>query len=103
MTEAQLQNCVRDCATLFGWKFYHPWISVKSAAGYPDCTLVRGDRLIYAELKGERGKVTAAQRAWLAALGGVPGVEVYVWRPESWLSGEIEATLRPAAPGTQEG
>lgn len=93
MTEAQLQNCVRDCAQLFGWRFYHPWISVKSAGGFPDCTMVRGDRIIFAELKGVRGKVSEAQEAWLSDLAEA-GVETYLWRPEAWLSGEIEGILR---------
>jgi hypothetical protein len=94
MTEAELQNCVRDCATLFGWKYYHPWLSVKSAKGYPDCTLVRGNRLIFAELKSARGKVTEAQSEWLMALGAVPGVECYVWTPFAWQSGYVEEVLR---------
>jgi hypothetical protein len=94
MTEAQLQNCVRDCALLFGWKFYHPWISVRSAGGYPDCTLVRGERLIFAELKSDRGKLSEAQRDWLDALGAVPGVETFVFYPSDWLSGRIEEVLR---------
>lgn len=102
MTEAQLQNCVRDCADLFGWRYYHPWMSVKSAKGYPDCTLVRGDRLVFAELKSERGQVTEAQLAWLLDLKRA-GAETYVWRPSDWLSGEIEAALRPDAPGREEG
>jgi hypothetical protein len=93
MTEAQLLNCVKDCALLFGWKFYHPWMSVKSARGYPDCTMVRGDRLIFAELKSERGRVTEAQLAWLLDLKRA-GVETHILRPSDWLSGRIEEILR---------
>ena len=54
------------------------------AAGYPDLTLVRGSRLIYAELKVEGGRLTAAQQDWLAALRQVPGVEVWVFTPKDW-------------------
>lgn len=93
MTEAQLQNCVRDCAQLFGWRFYHPWISVKSAKGFPDCAMVRDRRLVFAELKGPRGKLTDAQRAWLDDLA-LAGAETYIWRPEHWLDGTIERRLR---------
>jgi hypothetical protein len=43
--------------------------------------LVRGERLLFAELKREKGKLSAEQEAWLEDLRRVPGVEVYVWRP----------------------
>lgn len=94
MTEKQLQGAVMNLAKLLNWRAYHPWMSVKSAAGYPDCTLVRGGRLIYAELKSEVGQLSAAQREWLEELGAVPGVEVYVWYPRDWHSGEIGRVLR---------
>ena len=38
-------------------------------------------RLVIAELKSERGKVSPEQRAWLDTLGMVPGIEVFVWYP----------------------
>lgn len=94
MPERQLQELVRRTALVLGWRFFHPWTSIKSAPGYPDCTLVRGERLIFAELKTERGKLTPAQVDWLAALGRVPGVEVYIFRPAQWYDGTIETILR---------
>lgn len=94
MPEKQLQNLVRNTAITLGWRFYHPWISVKSAAGFPDCTLIRGERLAFVELKAEAGEVTAAQTEWLDAFRGVSGVEVYIWRPGDWFAGTIEEVLR---------
>lgn len=82
MTEAELQGWVATSARMLGWLVYHTYDSRRSEAGYPDTTLVRGSRLVYAELKSMRGKVTAAQQQWLDALRRVPGVEVYVWRPD---------------------
>jgi hypothetical protein len=38
-------------------------------------------RLILAELKTDRGKVTPHQAEWLELLGACPGVETYLWRP----------------------
>jgi hypothetical protein len=93
MTEKELQNNVRAAALLFGWRFYHTWMSIRSAKGFPDCVLVRGERLLFAELKAVRGKVSAEQQAWLDDLDAV-GAEAYLWRPAHWLSGEIERVLR---------
>jgi hypothetical protein len=81
VAERELTGYVADLAHLFGWRRYHTWLSRHSPAGFPDEVLVRGARLIVAELKSERGKVSAAQVEWLDALGQVPGVETYVWRP----------------------
>lgn len=94
MSERTLQDAIVECAGVLGWRVFHPWTSVNSAAGYPDLTLTRGGRLIYAELKVGRNRPTAEQMAWLGALGAVPGIEVYLWREHHWLSGEIERLLR---------
>lgn len=56
-------------------------------------------RLLAVELKREGGRPTAAQHAWLAALGGCPGVEVDVWRPAQWHDGAIERALRATTDG----
>jgi hypothetical protein len=68
-------------ARTFGWLAYHTHDSRSSAAGFPDLCMTRGPEIVFAELKSERGKVTAAQQEWLDALDAVPGTEVYVWRP----------------------
>jgi hypothetical protein len=94
MTEALLQDAILAYAELMGWRWYHPWLSVKSVGGYPDLTLCRPPRLVIAELKGPRGKVSPAQAAWLDDLQLCPGVEAHLWTPDSWLSGEIERVLR---------
>lgn len=85
MTEAQLQQIVLDLAKLTNWLAYHTHDSRRSQQGFPDLTLVRAPRVVFAELKGDgaygkRGP-TAQQIAWIDALGKCPGVEVYVWRP----------------------
>jgi hypothetical protein len=85
MTEKQFQQQILDLARLMGWKVYFTWNSVHSPAGFPDLAMVRGARLIFAELKTDTGKVTPAQTEWLDALKTVQGkfvsVEVYLWRP----------------------
>jgi hypothetical protein len=92
VTEAELQSSVLDLAGHRGWLSYHVFDSRRSAAGFPDLTLVRGDRLIFAELKREGRHPTPAQRAWLAALGTVTAVESHLWRPSTWP--DIERALR---------
>ena len=66
-------------ARILGWKAYHTLRSKGSEPGYPDWTLVR-DRVVFLELKTARGKVSPAQREWLAALRDA-GAEVYLVRP----------------------
>lgn len=79
ITERELTGQLLELTRLTGFKRYHTWRSKHSAAGYPDETLVR-ERLIFLELKTEKGKLTDDQRDWLRALIAA-GVEVYVLRP----------------------
>lgn len=81
ITEKQFESQIRDLAKIFRWKFYHPFLSKWSERGWPDITLLRDRRLILAELKSEKGKLSVHQARWLWALRKVPGIEVYIWRP----------------------
>ena len=56
------------------------------AEGFPDLTLVRsGDRrILFIEVKTEKGKTTPAQEQWLEALRETGKCEVYLWRPSQW-------------------
>ena len=82
MKEKAFMKQVVELAKRLHWETYHPWLSVYSAAGWPDLALVKPPRLILAELKSAKGKVSAAQQKWLDLLRQCPGVEVYVWRPD---------------------
>ena len=90
-TEAQFQSQVLRYAALRGWHVYHTLRSEKSPAGFPDLVLVRRPRVIFAELKSDRGRCTPEQRAWLAELAEC-SVEVKLWRPSDWEA--IEGCLR---------
>ena len=82
VTEKQLEGQVRDLARLFGWEYYHPWLSIHSPRGWPDVSLCRPPRLVFLELKTEKGKVSEHQQKWLDLLGRCPGVETYLLRPD---------------------
>jgi hypothetical protein len=80
LSEKEWQRQVLDLALLYGWRHaYHTFDSRRSSSGWPDLCLVR-ERVVFAELKSEKGKVSAAQADWLAALEAA-GAETYVWRP----------------------
>jgi hypothetical protein len=80
LTEKAWQAQVLTLARMFGWRAYHVFDSRRSVPGFPDCVFVRRPRVIFAELKTDRGHLTDDQRDWLADLGACP-VETYVWRP----------------------
>jgi hypothetical protein len=94
MTEKQLQEAVLHLARLLGWDAFHVYDSRRSARGYPDTTLVRPPRLIFAELKVGRRQLTPSQVRWLGRLGAIPGVECYTWREADWHTGRIDRILQ---------
>jgi hypothetical protein len=100
MTEADFQRTVTDTLRLFGWRWTHfrpartdrGWRTPLSGdAGFPDVVAVRGDRVLWAELKAEKGRLSDEQAKWLAALG-MAGQSVHCWRPSDWPT--IEELLR---------
>jgi len=95
MTEAELLAAVKKLAMLTGWVPYHTHDSRRSDAGFPDLVLVnvRQRRIVYAELKGPRGRLRPQQGVWLGILRAV-GAETALWRPEQWLDGTIARVLK---------
>ena len=72
----------RDLKT-HGWLVHHIFGGKGQDAGFPDVVAVheRTGRLLVAELKTERGKVTESQARWLRAFAADPLAGVYVLRP----------------------
>lgn len=68
-------------ARIAGWHVYHTYRSTRSQPGFPDLTLVRGPRLIFAELKSDTGYLTSDQAVWLRLLTNTCA-EVHMWRPK---------------------
>lgn len=102
MTERELLDSVVELARYRRWLVHHcrPALSkagryttpIQGGKGFPDLILVRGRRVVVAELKSQKGKVAPEQTAWLGAFDKA-GCDVYTWRPSDWLSGEIERVL----------
>lgn len=99
--ERDFQTTVESLARAHGWLVYHApdnrpityrgdTFVQNVRAGFPDLVMVRDNRLVFAELKRELGKVSDDQTTWMAALNGL--AEVYLWRPSDL--DQILATLR---------
>lgn len=98
ISEREFQGRVIDLAQTVGWLVAHFhdsrrqvtrkgtgerfWVGDQDAVGFPDLVLVR-DRVVYAELKREKGRLRPEQIAWQAALLAA-GAEHHVWRPSDW-------------------
>ena len=86
VSEKVFQAAVLKIARAAGYLTFHVHDSRKSAEGYPDVTLVHPTRrelpVFLCELKTATGQVTAAQQAWVDALGGRSTVSA-IWRPEA--------------------
>ncbi len=91
VSEKQWMRVVVDAARLLGWSVYHTHDSRRSDPGFPDLCLVKGDRLIFAELKREQGRVSPVQQLWLDMLAQTRA-ECYIWKPSMWDS--VEAILK---------
>lgn len=100
MTEAEFQAAVVDLARRLGWVVYHvPDSRRVTARGCPDLVMIheRQRRLIFAELKSAKGRLSEEQALWLRVLK-TAGVEAYLWRPTD-LGQVIPRCLSPAHRG----
>jgi hypothetical protein len=88
MNETEWQKQVLKSAHSLGWHSMHIGRTGKHQAvgakgtlgtGWPDLVLVKGGRIIFAELKANGGVLTEQQRNVLITLGNVG--EIHVWRP----------------------
>ncbi len=95
-SEADLDAEIRRLCRVYGWRYYHSFLSIRSTKGFPDLCLVRAPRVAFCELKKQGGRLTEArlvrtnrgyprwvegQKEWLRDLAGCPGVETYIWYP----------------------
>ena len=52
--------------------------------GFPDLVLLRPPRLLFIELKTDRGRPTPGQCKWQTELNSIPGVHAFMFRPSDW-------------------
>jgi hypothetical protein len=98
MNESQFMKNVIELAQRCGWKvahfktvcvrrdngsFYYVTPVQADGAGWPDLVLARDERLIFAELKADKGTVSPEQTAWFEALQDA-GQVVRIWKPKDW-------------------
>ena len=93
LTEAQFQAKIVNRAKARGWLVHHArpaptrsggWATpIQGNIGFPDLVLAKQGRLVFAEVKTERGTLGEYQQEWLDALDG-EGRLVTVWRPADW-------------------
>lgn len=93
ISEAEFTHMVIELARLRGWLVAHfrpaktskGWRTAVSGdgAGFPDLILVRGSKVLVAELKVGKNKVAINQGAWLHSFERA-GIPAYVWRETDW-------------------
>ena len=93
-SEKGFQRCVIELAHLLGYMvahFRHGRITRDGqeiyvvpvgadGKGFPDLVLVGRGRVIFAELKSKKGRLSPEQKIWIETLEA-NGAEVHVWRP----------------------
>lgn len=109
ISEQDFQQTVVKAARATGWRIHHSrktrlarrdgtvryLTAIQGDAGFPDLVLVRGgraQRVLFRELKAQRGSLDAGQRAWRDVLLAA-GADWALWRPSDWSAGVIEAEL----------
>lgn len=94
MTHAELQNNIVKAAKLCGFRCQYWWKSIHSPAGFPDLFMIKGQKIILAELKVGNDKLSPSQIEWKDILTQVKTIEYYEWHEEDWISGSILEILK---------
>ena len=90
VSESDFQKIVINLAKMHGWLVHHPLPSMNRRGvwathelgdhGFPDLVLAHpSGRVIFAELKSDKGKISPLQSRWITTLQ--QGAVVWVWRP----------------------
>lgn len=84
-SERVFQNAILDLCQYMNIMAYHVRDSrrVVTSNGFPDLVLSGTKGTIFAELKAQKGRLSAAQIQWTERLSE-SGAQVFVWRPSDW-------------------
>lgn len=92
ISERQFQALVIELARLEGWEVFSlPDSRRVTSSGFPDLVIIHPPRILFRELKTEKGKLSERQVKWLKELNECQ-VDAGVWRPSDWET--IKETLR---------
>lgn len=90
VSEALFTQQVLQLASALNWRSAHFRPAMTSQGwrtpvqgdgkGFFDLVLIRTPRVIFAELKSERGKLSPEQVEWMESVAGCP-TENYTWKP----------------------
>ena len=80
MTERQFQSQIIMVARANNWRVYHTFDSRRSPAGFPDLVLVGHGRVLFRELKTDKGRMSKPQKEWMQSLIDADA-DFSVWRP----------------------
>ena len=94
MSEAELQRVVVELAEIRGWTVNHVrrtiggrhgkgWVTGTTLKGWPDLVLIRPPRIVFVELKSDKGRLEPEQDHVLGLLR-LCHLEVHVFRPSDW-------------------
>lgn len=97
MTEGDLMENIRTMTCYLRLWAFHDHDSRRSwGPGYPDLTLCGPGGVLFREVKGTGGVLSADQKGWLRALKAA-GADAALWTPLDWDCGRIERELRALA------
>jgi len=93
VTEKAFMDTILQAAELCGWYAYHTHDSRRSTAGFPDLVLIKPPRVVFLEVKSQRGRLSRDQAEVLAMLQQCgplscryerEGVSAAMVRPSDW-------------------
>jgi hypothetical protein len=94
--ESDFMKQIIELGHLYGWQIAHfrpAWskdgkrcMTAVSAdgKGFPDLCMVKRCRLIFAELKAGKGRLSPEQQGWIDNLTNSMRCECYIWKPENF-------------------
>lgn len=100
MSESDLLVGVLDACRMLGYRTLHirparaagSWRTAVQGGGigFPDVLAIRGKKLVVAELKSSKGRLSDEQDRWLSDFA-IAGADCYVWRPSDYPDRILEA------------